>query len=74
MRVSVSATSSTRSCVKRCSLNDPVGPPSPLVPLSEISRTSVSSSRSVARRKSSTRPIWASVWVTKPANTSMNRA
>src|SRR4029450_2298410 len=91
MCVNVSATSSTRSWVKRCSFRDPVGPPSALAPLSLISRTSVSSSSPVVprkaeqrpsvsasspvvRRKASNRPTWASVWVRKPANTSIIRA
>ncbi len=49
MRAIVSSTSSTRSCTKRCSLNDPIGPPSALAPLSLMTMTSVSSSSPVAR-------------------------
>ena len=46
-----SARSSGTPKAKRCSLRDPVGPPSALVPLSEMARISVSSSTPSASRK-----------------------
>ena len=60
---------------KYCSLNEPWAPPSADAPLSLISTTIVlSSSPSSCSTKSSTRATWASVWVRKPAKTSIIRA
>ena len=52
----------------------PVGPPSALAPLSEMTITIVLSRTPCSRRKSSSRPRWWSVWLRKPANTSIIRA
>src|SRR5664279_4760424 len=51
----------------------PVGPPSALAPLSEITMMRVLSSLPRVRRKSSSRPRWWSVWLRKPAKTSIIR-
>jgi hypothetical protein len=55
------------------SLTEPLGPPSPLAPLSETSITMVLSSSPDCSRKSSRRPISWSVWDRKPAYTSAMR-
>src|SRR4029450_8934985 len=55
------------------SLTDPLGPPSPLAPLSETSITMVFSSSPDSSRKSSRRPISWSVWDRNPAYTSAIR-
>ena len=60
--------------MKRCSLTLPYLPPSALAPLSENTMTSVFSITPRFSREESTRPIWASVWVRNPANTSCWRA
>ena len=56
------------------SLVVPPGPPSALAPLSEMTMTIVLSRTPCSRRKSSSRPRWWSVWLRKPANTSIIRA
>ena len=55
------------------SLTEPLGPPSPLAPLSETSITMVFSSSPDSSRKSSRRPISWSVWDRNPAYTSAIR-
>ena len=60
--------------MKRCSLTLPATPPSALAPLSEKTMTSVLSSAPRLSSDERTRPICASVWVRKPANTSCWRA
>ena len=60
---------------KYCSLNEPCGAAlGRLAPLSLITRTIVLSSSPSSSMKSSTRCTWASVWVRKPAYTSIIRA
>ena len=59
---------------KYCSLNEPLAPPSADAPLSLMTSTMVSSSSPSSSRKSSTRATCASVWVRKPAKTSIIRA
>jgi hypothetical protein len=49
------------------SLNVPAGPPSALAPLSEMATTIVLSSSPRPAMKSSTRPMWWSVWLRNPA-------
>ena len=56
------------------SLVVPVTPPSALAPLSEITMISVLSSWPMVRRNSMRRPMWWSVWLRNPANTSISRA
>ena len=59
---------------KYCSLNEPLAPPSADAPLSLITSTTVLSSSPSSVTKSRTRATCSSVWVRKPANTSIIRA
>ena len=66
------SSSGSWALLKNCaSLVVPVGPPSALAPLSETTMTIVLSRSPCSRRKSSRRPRWWSVWLRKPANTSI---
>ena len=58
---------------KRHSLNVPLGPPSPLAPLSETTTMIVLSSSPLDSRKSTTLPTWSSLYSTYPAKTSAIR-
>ena len=49
------------------SLRVPCSPPSALAPLSDTATTRVLSSSPIRSMKSSTLPMWWSVWVRKPA-------
>ena len=59
---------------KYCSLNEPLAPPSAEAPLSLMTMTIVFSDSPSSSMKSSRRVTCASVWVRKPAKTSMRRA
>jgi hypothetical protein len=55
------------------SLTEPLGPPSPLAPLSETRTTIVLSRSPICSRKARRRPISWSVWLRNPAYTSAMR-
>ena len=68
------SSSDSGALLKNCaSFVVPVGPPSALAPLSEITMTMVLSSCPCSRRKSRSRPRWWSVWLRNPAKTSIMR-
>ncbi len=62
MRDTASSGSVPTTFQGRTSLMEPVGPPSELAPLSDSTRTTVSSRSPSSSRWASRRPIWWSVW------------
>src|SRR5690349_19907406 len=74
MRATCTDGTSYYSSVNRCSFTDPVGPPSSLVPLSDRSTISTSSSTPSSASAATSRPIWWSAWLKNPENTSIWRA
>ena len=73
MRRRFSSVLSGTKLKKYCSLKLPLAPPSALAPLSLMTITIVSSTSPSSSMKSSTRCTCASVWVRKPAKTSIIR-